>query len=346
MNKAKKTLASIVAGATLLSSSGCMHYSLDKNPRAAEKVPPAIEFDLWKHYYQKRDFFKEGINYGRTNISDEKNYALVKVTLFPESKYASYNNREIVFDYYLSRSNGKRPVIVILPIMGGRDYPIESHFARYFAKKGYNVSLVHREQKMDKEVNALEDVDNLLKTTVADNRRVIDWLSSQRNTDTNKIEVFGISFGAIKGSLLLALEERVKAGVLGLGGGDLPYLLAHTTEKGLVKHGEKLLKKHNLTLQEGEEILRNTITYEPNEFAKYIDPREAMLVLARFDTVVPYQKGLDLRRNMGDPKTLVVPAGHYNSAVFIPHIKSHALRFFERRFKDEERKIEKLAERK
>ncbi len=331
----KKTLTSIVAGAAILSSSGCVHYHLDKQSRAAEKAPPQIELELWRYYYRKRDFFKEGLTHKQITITDKKNYTLAEITLLPESKYTSYNSREIVFDYYSSKRGGKRPAIIILPIMGGKNYPIESHFARYFATKEYNVFLVHREQKMDKEVNALEDVDNLLKTTVADNRRVIDWLSSQENIATNKIGVFGISFGAIKSSLLLALEERVKASVLGLGGGDLPYILAHTTEKGLVKHRAKLLKKHNLTLQEGEDILRSTITYEPNEFARYINPQEAMLVLARFDTVVPYQKGLELRRNMGNPKTLVVPAGHYSSAVFIPHIKSQAFRFFERRFKEE-----------
>ncbi len=336
MNTFKKSLLSILAGATLLSSPGCMHYSLDKNSRAAEKVPPTIEFELWNHYYRKRDIFKEEITHKQIRIGEEKNYNLAKVTLFPESTYTAYNSREIVFDYYSPRSDAKRPAIIILPIMGGKKYPIESHFARYFAKKGYNVSLVHRERKMDKDISTLEDVDALLKTTVADNRRVIDWLSSQENIATNKIGVFGISFGAIKGSLLLALEERVKAGVLGLGG-DLPYILANTREKRLVKNRDRLLKKHRLTLQEGEAILKGAISYEPNQFARYVDPRKVMLVLARFDTVVPYKKGLELRKNMGKPRTLVVPAGHYNSVVFIPYIESQAFRFFERRFKEEEK---------
>ena len=62
------------------------------------------------------------------------------------------------------------------------------------------------------------------------------------------------------------------------------------------------MKKHRLALKEGEEILKSAITFEPNAFAKYIDTEKVMLILARFDCVVP--------------------ARHRSSAVFIPCIKS------------------------
>lgn len=336
MNKLNKTLVNILVGATILSS-GCMHYPLNQNLRATGKVLSEIEFDLWKHYYRKRDEFKEGLNYVSKEVKLEKTYGVERITLFSDSKYASYNNREIIFDYYLLKIDKKRPTVIILPIMGGKNYPIEEHFARYFAKKRYNVVLIHREQKMDEEINTLEDVDDLLKTTVADNKRVIDWLEKQGNTDTNKIGIFGISFGGIKGSLLMPLEDRIRAGVLGLVGGDLPYILAHTTEKGLVKHRERLLRKHNLSLEDGEEILKSVITYEPNNFADYINPNKVLLVLARFDTVIPYKKGKELRKNMGNPETLVVPAGHYSAVVFIPYIKSFSHRFFMKRFNELEK---------
>ncbi|MBI2632653.1 hypothetical protein HYW75_06625 [Candidatus Pacearchaeota archaeon] len=342
MKLLKKTLISTIASAIVLSLSSCMHYPAAKNSRPPEELSKEIEFDLWKNYYRKQERF----DFSQKEMFNNKKYRIIEVTINPLSQYSGYNSKTNVFDFYISKKNSKNPTILLLPIMGGKDYPIESHFARYFTKKGYNIAIVHREQKIDEEVNALEDLDALLKWTVSDNKRVLDWLESQNEVDANKIGLFSISFGAIKGSLLLPLEPRIKAAVLGLGGGNLPYILAHTTEKGLIKHREKLLKKHNLTLQEGEEILRSVITYEPYEFAKFIDPDKIMLVNAKFDKVVPYRTGIELKKRMGNPESLILPTGHYTSLFCIPYIKSQAYRFFERKFSqiEGENKLEKLVE--
>lgn len=145
--------------------------------------------------------------------------------------------------------------------------------------------------------------------------------------------------------MLLALEKRVKAGFLALGGGPLSEILAHSKEKGLVKHRDKLLKKHRLSLEEGESILEGAISYDPIKLAKYVDTKKVFLALARWDDVVPYKNGLKLREAMGKPESIIVPAKHYSSVVFIPYIKSQAHQFFQRKFKEEEKKrLEKIVE--
>ena len=57
----------------------------------------------------------------------------------------SGNDRKLVLECYTPHSKAKpAPVILILPIIGG-DYPLERHFARYFARHGMAAVLLKRD---------------------------------------------------------------------------------------------------------------------------------------------------------------------------------------------------------
>ncbi|MDX1564434.1 MAG: hypothetical protein R3236_03460, partial [Phycisphaeraceae bacterium] len=65
-----------------------------------------------------------------------------------------------------------------------------------------------------------------------------------------------------------------------------------------------------------------------------------------FDTVVPYRRcGLALREAMGGPKTLVVPAGHYSSILFLPWIEAKTVCFFRSHFQQTAQSARSSAER-
>jgi dienelactone hydrolase len=215
--------------------------------------------------------------------------------------------------------------------MSGGGYSIERHFANYFANRGYAAVIVHRD-KIPKNLQLLENLNPMMKRMVLDHKRVIDWLEAQKDVDAGKIGIFGISLGGIKGAILTPLENRIQAAIIGLAGGDVPHILVHTTEPGLVKKREDYLKQHNLTLEQAEERLRKMVTRDPLVYAPYVDPNKVMLVIARYDTVVPTEKCLLLKEKMGNPETIMLPSGHYTAALSIPYIKSEAFDFFEKRF--------------
>lgn len=56
------------------------------------------------------------------------------------------------------------------------------------------------------------------------------------------------------------------------------------------------------------------------------------MILARFDKVVPYQNGIRLREEIGNPETIVIPTGHYSAILFLRYIKKTSLGFFRARF--------------
>jgi dienelactone hydrolase len=249
--------------------------------------------------------------------------------------------RPVEFDYYLphrrktdhstrpntSGSTAKIPAILILPIMGGTQYELESYFARSFAKRGFACVILHRPD-IKKEVRELEDIDGMLRKSVLDAQRAVDWLEAQPQVDAERLGLFGVSMGAIRGTMVLALDERVRVGVLGLVGGDLPYILTHTREKSLARERTKLLERHQWTLEEVEQRLRAAITCEPLSVAGAVDPARVLMVIAAFDHVIPARKGWELRRKLGNPATIQIFSGHYSAVVYAPYLRWKAGGFF------------------
>ena len=73
--------------------------------------------------------------------------------------------------------------------------------------------------------------------------------------------------------------------------------------------------------------LRESITCEPLAFAPAIDPSRVLLVIAAFDHVVPARKGWELRRKLGNPRTIQLCGGHYTSVVHVPYLRGVSARF-------------------
>jgi dienelactone hydrolase len=261
-------------------------------------------------------------------LEKKREYSVKRVTLAAASGRTT-TNRWIELDYYDLPGQAKTPVIMVLPMLGG-GYSLERHFANYFASRGYASIIVRRDRRTSSA--KVEDLNQLFRDMVVDHMQVIDWIETQEDLDAGHIGIFGVSMGGIKGALLLPLENRIQAAALGLAGGDLPYIISHTTEPGLVKRREQELKERNITLEESEQRLRRLLKFDPIRYASYVDPKKVLMVLARYDTVVPIEKGLELKQKMGNPETILIPANHYSAVLSVPYIKSQSFEFFEKRF--------------
>ena len=313
-----KTFSVLFSAAVL--SSGCIYHPLEKPARSARPLPVALTVP--------RDA-SEGV----PTITAEKQIVSRSAYTKKDVTLRTGDDRSVKFTYYVPKTRKPTPVVICLPIMGGETYPVEEPFASAFARNGYASLILHRPD-IKKEIKNLEDIDPLLQQSVADTSRVIDWLEQQPNIDATRIGLFGVSLGAIRGTLVLAFDERIKAGVLGLVGGDLPYILTHCDDKRLEKAREQILSRNNLTLAEAEDALRNAITFEPLAVAPGIDPSRVMMVIAACDQVVPARTGWKLRRELGDPETIQLLSGHYTSVIHLPYLQRASRKFFEKRFNE------------
>ena len=238
-------------------------------------------------------------------------------------------NRLLRLDYYAPHREGRKPVVLVLPISGG-GYPLEKHVSAYFARRGWAAVIVRRRKLPREPVNG-EELSAVLGQSIIDARRALDWIETRPELDATKIGVFGVSMGGIKAALLAPVDKRVQATVSGLAGGDIPYILRHTTEPGIMRRRERILKEHHLQLDEFEARLRAGFACDPNMLGPYVPRDKVLLVLACFDRAVPIRKGRELRDTMGRPETIFLPTGHYSALLCLSYLQHESFKFLRKR---------------
>src|ERR1051325_4157336 len=192
--------------------SGCYNLPSASHPANRQPLSPAVAADY--AYLKSADFVCQEKEWQTNHLYSARKVELAGIG---PTMVSMRTNRILVLDYFLPLTKEKHPVVLILPMLGG-SYPLEKYFAAYFAKRGFAAIIVHRE-KMRKD-STTAALDFMLKQSVLDNMRAIDWIETRPELDAGSIGVFGISMGGIKGALLAPLERRVRASILGLVGGD------------------------------------------------------------------------------------------------------------------------------
>jgi hypothetical protein len=308
----------IVLAAALLT--GCCHLRESCNPRPARPVP--AETTALVAYHKLIP-----LACTESNLETNDRFIVQRITM---SAAASRTNRVLELDFYRPTGTNRTAVIVVLPIIGG-GYPLEKLFCTYFARQGMAAVLVRRD-RLKRALDDLGEINDTLQQAAIDARQAIDWIETRPELDASRIGAFGISMGGIRAAFLAPLDSRIRAAVIGLAGGDLPYVIAHSKEGGIVRRRTPYLEQHGITQNEFEQELRATLACDPLTVAPSIDPHKVLLVLATFDTCVPSKKGFELRRAMGKPETIIVPTGHYTALLYLPYIKPACLRFFSEKF--------------
>jgi len=303
----------------LWSQCGCLHLQQGTERPAPPPLPASLRVSFPRPDYST-------VTVREVEVESCRDYRRIRFELRAPALPRGTN--AVVFDYYQLPAR-RSPVILILPIAGGTDYRAEEIFARHFTRHGFAAIIAHR-WNMPREFDA-GTVDRWLRVSVEENQMALDWVESRPELDAGRIGLLGISMGGIRGVLLTALDPRIKASVLGLTGGDLPAILAHSTDRGVTGRREEALKRTGRTLDEFEAILRESITCEPNVFAAHMDPHRVLLVLGVFDHVVPFKLGWKLREHLGKPETMLLPTGHLTAVLAIPTIQMQSVKFFESR---------------
>jgi hypothetical protein len=302
--------------AVFFAGTGCVHLDKASLPRAVQPLPADV---LQALVYEKPDLAPRTVSLLESNAS----YAVQRIEMTAAANHV-WTNRTLILDYYRPLGTNRPPVVMVLPIIGG-GYPIERHFCSYFARHGLAAVLVRRDRL--KTPDNLGEIDGMLRQAAVDSRQALDWVETRPELDAGRIAAFGVSMGGIRAAFLTPLDSRIRASIIGLAGGDLPYILTYSCEPGLTRRRGNYLKKHNLTLEEFRDGLKPIMVCDPLKVAPAIDPDKVLLVLGICDTAVPSKKGFELRKAMGKPETVVVPTGHYTALLYLPYIKSACLHF-------------------
>lgn len=242
----------------------------------------------------------------------------------------------IVMDYYPCRESGRRPAILISPILGGKN-EVATHFARYLSRRGYHCLIVHRPKDLTRDLETIKQLDTRLKEAVIRDRLALDWLCAQPEVDSEAVGSFGVSYGAIKNVILAGVDSRLKANIFGLAGADMPSLVMLSNHEVLQRLRNRLPENKQVSHEIHENMAksgREEIEMEPLRYAPFVDPQSTLIILARNDRTVPRSNGEQLRKALGYPRTVYLPCAHYSAAFFtgmfgLPYIESLTREFFD-----------------
>jgi hypothetical protein len=236
---------------------------------------------------------------------------------------------------YLPNEGRRFPLVMILPITRGDFFSME--FAVYFAERGL-ACIRFRSQgdvgRLYGDPVSLSLFRDLLRARVIDTRRVLDWLLRRQEIDGNRVALVGFSHGAIVGSLVTAVDSRIKASALVLGGGDLAGIIRDSRERSLARIREGLMADDGLTLDGFYNTASATLEdVDPLTYAPLVSPRTVLMINARFDWVIRRSYTEALWRALGRPELVWLPAGHYTAGLFTSYarhkILDHITRVFQ-----------------
>lgn len=227
------------------------------------------------------------------------------------------------------------PVILILPMLGGRNLWIEEQLAVSFANRGMaSLILVLPEQFERRPFLDLPSGRLFLGRTVGalarnfaqaelDAGQWIEWLQGphlyKNRLDSNRLGIAGISLGGILSSLILYGRNEIQAGVL---------LLAGANPDAIIMEGA-LTKKLAAQFAGSQDEIREALkpfNLENRGGARPLPP--VMIVEAFWDNIIPKSSRQKLRQAFPSAKLLRLPAGHVSAALHLFWVKGKVARFF------------------
>ena len=307
--------------AVLACLTGCASFdSLPENYEAPGQLPSSY---LQQFCYQAAPIAGE-----LTQIKEKKSYRLFAVSI-EAGLNGPDDDSPITFEYYEPVRDAPSPVVLLLPILNGQQHILRP-FASHFVKNGYAVILVDTVQRKTL-LKDLVDPEPAIQQTVQRHRRIIDWAETQPKLDVSRLGVFGASLGGFNALFLAALDDRVSVVAPALVGGSLPHVLVTSTEGRIEEAVAETKDELSFDDEQLVSYLTKKIQTDPLTLAPHLNADRVLLVLARYDKAVPYDRQLELRDVMGHPESVTLPTGHYTAGLYVFSLRSRVRKFFDRK---------------
>jgi len=297
--------------------------SIDELPSDHQVASPMPAAVMSRFCYQSAPIDDE-----LTLREEDKSYRVYHVSL--EAGLGEFDDDSaITFEFYEKSGDELSPVVLLLPILNGQKN-IMRPFATHFAKNGYAAIIVNTVQRK----TLLDDLTNpeqAIRQTVIRHRRVIDWVESRADLDVSRLAVFGASLGGFNALYLAAFDERVNVVSPALVGGNLPYVLLSSEERRIKEAVARVKVELSLNDEQLLQYLEQNIKTDTLTIAPHVNADRVLMVLAKFDKVIPYDSQVQLREAMGYPEAITLPTGHMTAAAYLFYLRSRVLKFFDRK---------------
>lgn len=275
---------------------------------------------------------------------------------FPTAHPTGYKENNTVLGEYFQPINADyAPFVILVHGWGDRSTIPCQLMARTLVKKGiacFILYLVFHSRRMAQDIKqrmpalTSDEWFEGYQISVIDIRQVIDWASLRPEINKDQIAVAGTSLGGFISEIAMGVEQRIKAGIFIVGGGNAEVFCWNT------KH-EAIQEGHTCTEAECHKIrshypkyraevfekglenvtaIKHCFLTDPLTYASLLRNRPIMMINALWDTAVPREATLDFWEACGRPSITWYPATHAGVWLLYPLIANKVTRFLKATF--------------
>lgn len=190
---------------------------------------------------------------------------------------------------------GKYPCVLLLHGLTSNKESMIQMFGKPLAAKGIASLALDAERHGERrQANAPPSIEpmvfaSMVQTTVKDYRLALDYLKSRADVDSSRIGLVGYSMGAMMGSILSGVDDRVKAAVLCVGGDPVKAMSANLPEA----------------------VRSMAASVSPSNFIAHVSPRPLLFINGKQDVIVNGDAAKTLHDAAKSPKEVIwVESGH------------------------------------
>lgn len=213
--------------------------------------------------------------------------------------HGQIENHGFKFRHYVSKAEGPRPMLVILPNITPIQ-TVEHLLAGYFARRGYDALVIHHGDHFGSTFEAVSDLNNFLAKQLDSIRLTLDMVLADKTNEITEISTFGFSLGAVLSTYQLGLDPRITKGIIYLGGDDFDR------ETNFVRTIKKI---------KGNDRPKAPLFLDQMDLADVIKTKKVKMYMAKKDTYIPYEGQLALWEKIGKPEHKTYDRGHVFTAV-------------------------------
>jgi len=235
-------------------------------------------------------------------------------------------------------------------------------FGKYFAKQGINVYFLIHPYHLERGKPEWTGGEPFyhhspahcivrFHQAIKDVRRTMDLIESSPESAKLPTSLMGFSFGGMIATMTLALDKRLKSGILAFTGGDWRWLNWHSPYLGSVREGYakysnewgckdeelcvKLRSKSRAQIAQLKSIddiftlTPSCFHYDPLSYAKFVS-QPVLMFQGIFDKIIPAQSYAGVYELLPNAKKVTIPSGHKSSYVYRRIIGHSCVKFFEK----------------
>jgi pimeloyl-ACP methyl ester carboxylesterase len=294
------------------------------------------------------DYTPVGSDFNLKQIEDGQRCRRYELSFRPASANPRIGGDSAQAEYYQPVHVSRAPLVIIAHGMGDTSRIPASMLARSLSNHGWArlVPYLTAHSSRTPQVNepktlSPDDWFELYRTSVIEIRQMLDWAEGRAEIDSQRIAIIGISFGGFVSAITMALDERLKTGILIVSGGHALKInqLSATMRRhypGPPVDYERRENEYQAYLRDVAQqgVWRVTPPWrnfllDPLTFAPLLQRRPLLMINALWDSYVPREVVREMQQASKAESMMWLPAGHLTIWLYYPLIERRIRNFLQ-----------------